>query len=428
MSPMIPPEVAPTLALLLGLFLVSFLFSGTETAFFSLQEIDRRRIAEGSSPNDRRIQRLLASRPSLITSILMGNESANVAISTTTAALVVLVAPQHPWITVVVITPLLVLLSEITPKTIAFRHATTWVRWAAWPLAAVQTALWPLRALLDLLVGSMARGFGVTPAPQSSGMAEEEFLVLVERGAAQGVVREDQRDIITAVFGLDDMTIARLMTPRPEMFSLPIDTPWFDLLDACRISRYSRIPIWEDHPENIIGVLLVKDLLRFRRKPLQDPEALRSLLLPPVFVPGSKPADEMMREMIRRRIHMAFVLDEHGTIIGLITLDDLIMELVGELSDDDTEDEPASIEPLPGGAFLVRASVDLEDLEDHTGLGLPSDEAHTLNGWIFHELGRVPESGEVIDAGDHTLEVVEADHRRVSSVLIQPQAPPQEGS
>ncbi len=407
-----------TAGMLLGLFALSFFFSGTETAFFSLQEIDRRRLEETGGPTDRRILDLLGRRTSLITTILMGNETVNVAISTTTAALIATMAPGRPWLTIVVVTPLLVLLSEITPKVIAFRYNHRWVRWAVWPVALLQGVLWLPRIVVDTLVGLLARVFGVTGGTIGRGIAEEEFLVLVERGTAQGVVGEDQRDIIEAVFDLDDIPVNRLMTPRPDVFGLPLDTAWSDLLTACRDARYSRVPIWESGPDDIVGVLLVKDLLRFRRTPLSSPDQLRTVLLDPVFVPASKPAHDMMKEMIRRRIHMAFVLDEHGTVVGLVSLDDLIMELVGELGDEDSQEEDEDVREQEDGSLLVRAGIDLEDLQEETGLTFDDDDVHTLGGWVFAALGRVPEVGERIQAGDHEVEVVEMDGRRIATVRV----------
>jgi len=409
-----------SLAILAGLFVLSFFFSGTETAFFSLQELERRRIEDGETATDRRIQALLSRRTSLITTILMGNETVNVSISTTTAALVATLLPGRPWVTVIVVTPLLVLLSEVTPKVIAFRYGSRWVRFAAWPLTVVQWVLWLPRLVIDQIVGALARVFGVTAKVLEEGLHEDEVRVLVERGTAQGVLHEDQRDIIEAVFELDDIPVARLMTPRPDIVSLPLDTPWDDLLTACRDARYSRIPIWDEGPEDIVGVLLVKDLLRFRRRPLRDPSQLRDILLEPVFVPASKAANEMMKEMIRRRIHMAFVLDEHGTVVGLLSLDDLIMELVGELGDDDDDDETEDVVVGPDGSLRVRAALDLDDLADETGLDIQHDEAHTLGGAVFHELGRVPEVGDEVDLDGHMVVVEEMDGRRIHAVRILP--------
>ncbi|MCB9681475.1 MAG: HlyC/CorC family transporter [Alphaproteobacteria bacterium] len=407
-------------AVFVALFALSFFFSGTETAFFSLQGIDRRRIAEGRTATHRRIHGLLSRRTALITTILMGNETVNVAISATAAALLATVAPGKPWLTIVVVTPVLVLLSEITPKVLAYRFNRGWVDVAVWPLTLLFWVLWPLRIVITGIVSALARLAGVTGAAHESEIGEDEFLVLVERGAEHGVVGEEEREIIEAVFELDDLPVSRLMTPRPDMFSLPIDVTWDDLLAACADARFSRVPMYDGTPDNIVGVLLVKDLLRHRRRPFTQTQQLRKLLMAPVFVPQSKPANHMMKEMIRRRIHMAFVVDEHGTVIGLVSLDDLIIELVGELGDEFTDEGPDDISPDGLDAFTVRAGMDLEDFSEGTGIAVPEGDYHTLAGFVSHVLGRIPVTGDTVDAAGHRFEVTEMDGRRVAMMRVAP--------
>lgn len=418
-----PTTIALTFAVL---FALSFLFSGTETAFFSLQERDRRRIAEGNSATDRRSHGLLRNRADLITTILMGNETVNVAISALAAGIAALMLPGQEWVVVLIVTPVLVLLSEITPKIIAFRLNRRWVTLATWPITILSFLLWPLRFVISGVVKAIARAFGVSDTEAVHRLGEEEFLVLVEQGAEQGLLKEDARDMIEAVFELDDMHVVRLMTPRPDVFALPIDITWDELLAACRSQGYSRVPIFEDSIDNIIGVLLVKDLLRHRRKPLVGPDALRELLLEPVFVPSSKPASAMMRDMLRRRIHMAFVADEHGSLMGLISLDDLIIELVGELRDND--DEHSTAVERNGGVLTVRATTDVDDFEEETGIELPSGRYHTVGGFVFHTLGRVPRVGDEVVFAEHVFLVEEMEGRRVASVRVSPLAAAQEAS
>ena len=221
------------------------------------------------------------------------------------------------------------------------------------------------------------------------------------------------------MFELDDLPVSRLMTPKPDVFALSIDIRWPELLQACHEARFSRVPIYEGSIDNIIGVLLIKDLLRHRAMPLEGPEALRQLLLEPLFVPSSKPADEMMREMIRRRIHMAFVADEHATFMGLVSLDDLIIELVGELGDA-TSQETSSLMLDDDEVITVRAVVDIGDFAEETGIELPEGRYHTIGGFMFHTLGRVPRIGDEIELGDHTFQVIDMEGRRVTTVQVRP--------
>ncbi len=402
------------------LLMASFFFSGTETAFFSLQEIDRRRILEGSTSTQRRVAQLLRNRNALITTILMGNETANIAISATAAGLVAVVAPTKPWITVLVVTPVLVLLSEITPKILAYRFNRLWVDGAVWPIWALMWILLIPRLVFGGLVALLGRLFGVTGTAPERMLGENEFLAFVEQGEKQGVVEEGERELIEAVFELDDLTVDRVMTPKPDMFSIPVDITWDDLVHACRDARYSRVPVYEHHRDNIIGVLLLKDLVRHRKHPLRTPADLQKMLLKPVFVPATKPANEMMKEMLRLRFHIAFVIDEHGTVIGLVSLDDLIIELVGEIEDDSTDAGEAEVRDEPDGTWLASGAVDLDDFQEHTGLELPPGEYHTLAGFLMEQLGRLPTADDRVDHAGYTYVVVRMDGRRISEVRVRP--------
>jgi CBS domain containing-hemolysin-like protein len=412
-----PPWVVALLFVVL--FAASFVFSGTETAFFSLQELDRRRLEESPSSTHRRIVAVLRERTALITTVLIGNETVNIAIASTSAALLAAVAPDRPWLTVVIVTPVLVLLSEVTPKILAFRFNRLWVDLVVWPLSLLQLVLWPVRVVVAGLVAVLARPFGVTRVAPEREVGEEEFLAFVEQGEEQGIVGEEERELIEAVFDLDDLPVARVMTPKPDVFAVPVDVAWDDLLAACQDARFSRVPVWEGSPDNIVGVLLLKDLLRHRRQPFRSPEQLRRLLLPPVFVPTSKPANEMMKEMLKRRFHMAFVVDEHGTVVGLVSLDDLIIELVGEIEDEPSPEEVDDVQ-RDGDGWNVRASVGLDDLADLTGVALPTGDYHTVAGFVLESLGRIPDPGDVVGHEGWQLTVLSVEDRRIVDVRLGP--------
>lgn len=412
------PATSPELVvvLLAILFLLSFFFSGSETALFGLQKLDLRRIEEGRTATDRRLHRLLRHRPALITTLLMGNETVNVSIAALIAALTATLVPQAPWVAVLIATPALVLLSEITPKVIAFRASLGWSRLATWPIAVLSVVAFPALLVLIFVVRAMGRVFGVTQLAQPPQLGEDEFLVLVEQGAEQGVVHAEEREFIEAVFELDDLPVSRVMTPYPDIVALPLDISWESLLESCRASQFSRIPIYGERLDDILGVLLVKDLLRHRRRPLREPEELQRLLVEPVFVPETKPASEMMREMITRRIHMAFVVDEHGTLTGLVSLDDLIVELVGELGEEEDEDDPP-VDPSDD-ALHVRGNVDIDDFIEETGIELPNGDYHTLAGYVLSQLGRIPEVGDGFEDAGRRFEVVEMDGRRIVRLKV----------
>ena len=410
-------EVTPwTVAIMFGLFALSFFFSGTETALYSLQPVDRQALSRGSL-SGRLVVRILERRRELLPTILIGNETVNIAIATTSAAILALVLPNAPWANVLVITPILVLFSEITPKVLAYRFNRRWAQIAIWPLWVFFYALTfvPIRPAFSMLVNVIARGAGVKGEMPEEGLAEADLRVMVGKGAAVGQFDQMEADIIEAVFEFDEWTIERLMTPRPDIESLPTDLSWEELLKRCSEMEHSRIPMYEDTTDNIVGVLLLKDLLKHRKAPLEGPRQLRSILLPATFVPASKPASAMLQEFLKRRFHMALVVDEHGTLTGLVTMDNLLDELLGELDPDTEDSEISRISPT---ALTVKAAMDIEDFAEETGIEVPEGDYHTVGGFVFHEFGRLPRRGDSITVGAHKFVVAEMEGRRIHALRV----------
>lgn len=402
-----------TALLIAGLFCLSFFFSGTEIALFSLQKLDRKRFADGDR-SEQRVLELLGRPTRLLTTILIGNEVTNVTLAATTAALLAQHFPDAPWVNVLVLTPAVILFAEVTPKVVAFRYRQTWSRMASGPISVLALLTMPVRLIVGAVVNALARLAGVTRRADDGGLQEDELRTLVDQGTKDGSLETLERDIVHALFDFGDLTVARLMTPRPDIFSLPTDTPWRTVLARAREAGFSRIPIYAKRPDDIVGILFIKDLLAHRHDPPRSPRELQQLLLPVQFVPGSKPAATLMREFLERKYHMAVVVDEHGTVVGLVTLDDLLAELVGELLDE--EDEIRELQP---GTWTARASVDLEDFAEHTGIELPQDgEYHTLGGFVFHRLGKLPKRGDIVQEDDVRLIVSRVAARRVEEVRV----------
>lgn len=406
-------SVSPVVGVvILALMSASFFFSGTETAYFSLQKPERERFAKGNFAQQQ-VVNLLSNRAALITTILLGNECANIALAATTGSLFAAWAPDMPWLNVVLLTPVLVLLSEITPKVIAFRLRTIWAPIVALPFLTWFWAATPARVLFSGIVAAIAKLVGAEDKGDS--VAEDELMVYVEHGTETGELDPTERDIIEAVFEFDELTVGRLMTPRPDVFSVPLTISWDELIARCKEEGTSRIPVTGQGRDDIVGVLLLKDLLRFRASPLSGAKQLRALLLPPVFVPVGKSAESMLQEFLEKRFHMAFVVDEHGTFVGLVTLDDLLGELVGTDDDDEEDSEIARNKP---DALTVKASIDVEDFAEETGIVLPEGDYHTLGGFVFQQLGRLPRKGEAVEIGAHRFLVSKMEGRRVSEIVV----------
>ena len=398
------------------LFSLSFFFSGSEIALFSLQKVERQKVGAAGRTGTRIIE-LLEHRSRLITTLLMGNETVNVLIAAVGASVIAQLAPGRSWLNVLVLTPAILLFSEITPKVLAVRYNQQWSLAVAWPLYAFYVIVTPIRWIVGGIVNALASLFRVRRDTEDDALNEAEIRTLIQHGQEAGGVDAREREIIEAVFEFDDLTVGRLMTPRPDIFAVPLTVTWEELLTTAREHAFSRVPVYEERFDNIIGTLLIKDLLRYRKRPLTTPRQLRSILLPPSFVPASKPADDLLREFMSRKMHQAIVVDEHGTVVGLVSLDDLLSELVGDLLDID--DKPnAAIEEAGPGILAVPGDLDIEDFEEETGIALPEGEYHTVGGFVFHELGRLPRTGDVVAFDEHAFEVAAMDGRRVTQIRV----------
>ena len=379
----------------------SALFSGSETALFSLQPLDRKSLTEAGHT---RVEPLLARPRRTLASILIGNEFVNVLLSTISAGLVLTVAPDHPWINIVLLTPVLLVLGEVLPKVTALRFNRRIATLVAPPLTLFSAAVAPLRWMLTEVADLALRLTGGGNAPRDHQLRESHLRELVDQGRRDGAIGQMEQEIIYKVFEFGDHAVVKLMTPRPDVFSLNLATPWHDLLAATRKHGFSRVPIWQGSPDNVVGILLVKKLLplllasRAADQGPPSPRQLRKLLLPPRFVPTLKRADALIDEFRADRSHMAIVVDEHGSLAGVVTLDDLLAELVGELLDE-TDEAADEITALGHGIYTVQASMDVDDFEAHFEVTLPEGDYHTIGGFVLAQAGEVPEKGTEVTWG-----------------------------
>lgn len=248
-------------------------------------------------------------------------------------------------------------------------------------------------------------------------VTEEEIQELMDAGEEEGIINEEENAMIRSIFALGDTVVREVMVPRTDMACIPIDAPVREALDTIIACGHSRIPVYEETMDNIVGLLYAKDLLKHWGKD-ESEILLRSIMRPPIFIPESKNLEEMLQEFRRKRIHLAIVVDEYGGTSGLLTIEDLLEEIVGEIQDEyDTEEERLIEEP--GGSLLVDARLPIEELEQHFGIRIEKDKFDTVGGLAFHLTGRIPASGEIVTSDDLRITVLEADERRVIRVRVE---------
>jgi putative hemolysin len=309
------------------------------------------------------------------------------------------------------------ILGELVPKALALRYSDAVARLVSWPILTMARSSRLLVRLLTASTRGVLMVFGIRDAGARSFVSEEEIKHLVKEGKEQGLLDQSEVDLIHSVFEFSDTPVKKVMVPRPKVFALDVATPPGEVEHRIVESGFSRIPVFEGSVDNVVGIVYVKDALRLLEQ--RQPVTLRKMLHPVHFVPETKKVGVLLKELQKRRSHLALVIDEHGGLTGLVTLEDLIEEIVGEIQDEyDREERP--IEKLRDGSLVVEGTVSASDLREGHGVPIPeSSEFETVAGFMLERLGSVPKGGEVVLLGDHRLIVVDVERNRISKVKIE---------
>jgi len=371
------------------LLLMSATLAASETALFALVRMEHTR--ERLGPVVRRALDRLLARPLESLIVIIGlNEAANVfAECLATAFMLMWLGPIGALLAVPVMLVLVLLLCDITPKTFALGFPAGVAGISARPLAA-----------LAALVHPVARFFTpALPPPRPEPVSEEEFKALLHVGETYGQVEPQERELIHKIFDFGTRRVAEVMTPREKIFSLDLDAPPDRLVAEVARGHFSRVPVYRGERDNIVGLLHVKDLITRRLEPA--PPRLARLIRPAYFVPPGKQLGEMFDEMRRGRFQLALVVDEYGRVLGLITLEDLLEELFGEIRDEFDYEGP-ELTPAGPGEWLVSGAIEIDRLKEALGDGrlLPGSGPQTLSGVMLRQLKRVPRPGEKFRFGE----------------------------
>jgi CBS domain containing-hemolysin-like protein len=329
-------DVLGRLFLLFLLFWGLVFFACSEASLFSLGRLRLHKLKKENHPRYPVIEGLLTRPRQLISSLLIGNEAVNVAISSlTTAVLISLWGDSAKWAAIPLVVFLILLFGEVIPKTLALHHPAKVAPAVAAPVKKFLDFVWPLHWLIQKLVDLALRWAGGKSDSASAALTEKDFRDLIETGHQEGTLEETEKRLIHRVFQFGDQTAKNIMTPRASIFALPLQARPGEILEALRQNHFSRVPVFKKDLDEIVGVFHVKDLLRARAQGQRAEEAgLRPLLRKPHFIPVSKKLDDLLKEFQSRRIHQAIVVDEYGKTAGLVTLEDLLEELFGEIMDD----------------------------------------------------------------------------------------------
>jgi len=354
----------------------------------------------------------------LLTTILIGNNVVNVAASSIATSLTISMSANYAvGVSTGIMTFLILVFGEVIPKSFATRNNLLIATMVIFPIYWLSILFFPIIVFLNFIpriTGKMSK----TPSA-----TEEELITFVEVVEEQGEIKEEEREMIHNVFDLDDTSSSEIMTPRADMFVVDADQP-LDL-KAIAESGFTRIPVIEGDADHVIGILNIKDI--FMHQATSDkPVDVRALMRPPYFVPENKKLDRMLDQFKARKTHMAIIVDEYGGVSGLITLEDALEELVGEIRDETDREEPHIVSKKPK-EWLVLGKSDIEEVNEKTGMQIPeSREYDTFSGYILDRIGRIPVEKEIFTIDDHEVIVTEVDGNRVKRYQVKAVVAPAE--
>jgi Mg2+/Co2+ transporter CorB len=403
--------------------LLSFFFSSSETAMTASSRAGMLRLEKGGNPRAATINRLLLSRERLIGAILLGNNAVNIAASSfATGILLAWFGDVGVVYATIVMTLVVVIFTEVLPKTIAINAPERVALSVARPMAIVVRLFGPVTMSIEMLVRGLLSLVGIRVGENQPILsAHEELRGAVDLLHREGGVEKHDRDMLGGLLDLRDLQVADVMIHRTEMATVCADDPPEEIVRTVLSSQFTRLPLWQGTPENIVGILHAKDLLRA----IQAAEGnlgkidVKSVALSAWFVPDIRPLSEQLKAFRRRKTHFALVVDEYGEVMGLVTLEDILEEIVGDISDEH-DIAVLGLREQPDGSVTVEGSVPIRDLNRAMDWDLPDAEATTIAGLVIHESRSIPDSGQSFTFHGYRFRVLRRHRNRITTLRITP--------
>ncbi|MBT5551730.1 MAG: HlyC/CorC family transporter [Nitrospina sp.] len=410
--------------LLVFLLLCSAFFSACEVAYFSLNSLQLSEMLEKKGRLGRLVNTLLEKPRELLITIYIGNEFVNIAISVViTSVAISIFGSIGVGIAIGLSTFLLLIFGDIIPKSISIKFSQSYAMFSAYPLMVFAKLVQPAQKLFTVWTEKIISSMGILPHGfKESPITDEEFRAMVQVGEGEGVIDSDERELIQNVIEFGETTVEEIMTPKIDMFTVNIEDSLDEILPRIIENFYSRVPVYGVGEEEILGVLFTKDLTRLKHLP-REKVNLKSMLHSAVSVPQSKKIKEMLEEFRKLKRHMAIVLDEYGSVCGLVTLEDIIEELVGEIDSEMRQDELPS-KKLNENHYRVLGAYSLAEFNESFQSELPEDDYDTVGGFVFGLFGRIPRSGESTTVDRFKFRVEKMKGSRILSLYLTLLSPP----
>ena len=417
---------------LLGFIILSAFFSCTETALFSLNKLQLKKMQKEEENNWRvkSIIRLLDDPQRTLISILIGNMFVNIAASSLATYLAVkLIGNIGIGIASGIMIFTILVFGEIVPKSLAVANAEAISKRVAKPIETISTGLFPLIKLFKVIISALYYFFGKKRVKEKKEITEEDLITLIDAGKDEGVIEEEEKEMIRNIFEFGDTMVKEVMIPRVDMACIPSDTELGLILKLIKKMGHSRFPVYEETIDNIIGILYAKDLLGTYEQwySSKDKFSLKEIIRKTYFVPENKKIDELLDIFQKDRIQIAIAIDEYGGTAGLITMEDVVEEVVGEIIDE-YDKEIKLFEMIGDNIVIADAIVSIDKINEILNIEIPENGFETLGGFIFDLLGRVPKKGEKIKYQDCQMIIEQVVKNRIRRVKIIKELPQTESN
>ena len=405
--------------IILGSLTLTALFSASEMAFIAANRVRLRHLAEEGSQTAARYLEAFRRPERVLATCMMGVTIAHItASSVSTWALLPVLGSWSAVAVTAALTPVMLIFGEVIPKAVAREWATALIRSLFRVIEFLSWVLTPLTWGANAVVGKALALFGRTPSSTRQFVSREELKLLLQMEPEEADVTVSEAEMIDKIFDLGEKTVREIMVPLVDVAALPASAHPDDAVRLVAERGFSRIPLFTDRVFNLIGFVTAMDLLR-RGAQASD---LRSIMRPATYAPETKRIDDLLREMQKGRIQLAVVVDEYGGAVGIVTIEDILEQIVGEI-EDEHDRTPATVERLPDGSYRVAGRVSIDELNESLDWELPKGDFETVAGLVLSTVNRIPAVGEVFQVNRYTFTVLEADERRILRVRISPPAP-----
>lgn len=408
--------------------LFSALFSSLDTALFSISPLRLKKLEGEGDKKATDILKILSDRQRALITLLMGNTLCNVAAT----AIAVGMINSHftgtkylAWakseilasviIAAVLMTIILVFLGEIIPKTVAIYGGYTFVCWTYRILRFVMIVTYPIVGLVVWLIKKLAPKYSDWNDHIGGSSSIEEIDNYFDLGEEVGIIEEDEKDMISSVFEFGDTIVREVMVPRPDVTGIPINASFKEMLQCIKSDGHSRFPVYDGNIDKVVGILYVKDIL-IKLEEIEKSYDLFKLLRAPFFVPETKKLDDLLSEFKKRKQHIAVVVDEYGGVSGLVTIEDLLEEIVGEIDDEYDVDESEPLVKLEDNVYSIDARFWISELESELGCSFNSEDSDSVGGFVFEKLGHIPQKGESFEVPQGVFQILEIKGNRILRV------------